>query len=83
VLAIRAELRRHSHSTRVGSVTTTSVSYTCELVGMDAARQLLEAFTWRAMQAFGQMPSNGELLEWFVARELGGDASGSPSVPAS
>jgi hypothetical protein len=59
---IAAVLRAHSS----GEV----MAYTMEVVGKGPALDALAAWTRKALWVFGAMPSNGEILERLVAREL-------------
>jgi hypothetical protein len=44
--------------------------YTSEILGKAAALQALSAWTRSALSVFGAMPTDGEILERYVLREL-------------
>jgi hypothetical protein len=62
VAAVRAVLRRRTHTRRVGSTTTTSTSHRCELVGKPEALAALRRWTVAATAVFGALPSDGAIL---------------------
>jgi hypothetical protein len=78
VMAVRGELRRHTSSRRVGNVTHTSTTYSCELVGKSEAVTALRTWTFHAQQVFGRMPSDDALLE----RHWGKALDAPPPAPA-
>jgi hypothetical protein len=75
LLQIRAERRviRRKHNDY----------YFCALLGKDGAERALREWTNTALHVFGNTPSNGELLEWFVGRVLRHEADGLPFAPGS
>jgi hypothetical protein len=40
------------------------------LIGKTTAESMLQAWVSSAKNTFGNMPSNGDLLEWYVGRAL-------------
>lgn len=74
IAAVRAVLRRRTHTRRVGNVTTTSTTYHCELLGKAEALAALRRWTVAATGVFGRLPSDGEILARVWSRALLGPA---------
>jgi len=72
IAAVRAVLRRRTHTRRVGNVTTTSTSYHCELLGKAEALAALRRWTVGATGVFGRLPPDGEILARVWSRALRG-----------
>jgi hypothetical protein len=62
VLAVQAVRRSRSHKH--------GTTYWCEIENKHPALEALRIWTWNVQTVFGRLPSNGELTEAFIAREL-------------
>lgn len=70
IAAIRAEQRRHTSTSKVGNRTVQRTYYTCELLGKQRTCDAFRRWTQWVLQVFGPLPSAGELLERYAARDL-------------